>query len=572
MPIAQTQITEALKTRKNRHQTAAAIKQQQRLQLHAKPQLASGQNPAENNFLRWVRELIPEDKHAIFRSLFQHPLPTVGFSEKIFSALEKVFDGKDAVYQYDFFSEDTAADWKEYRKQSGLQSFWRERAFREMRTRINSVCVIDLPKEQQGSRPEPFVAFYDVSSILDYTEAASGFEYIILKTGKHQITVLDDASYRVFELEEHDNTAIKTEILNAPHGLGYCPAMWFWAKDLDGQKTIKKSPISNYISALDWTLFFEISKRHLDLYAPYPIYSGYESECDFETKGGHSCNNGYLVDRDRNYLLDGSTAKRCPVCREKRISGAGSFVNVPIPENGEGGTPDLRNPVQITTVDINSLNYNVTETDRLKTEIYTGVTGYGGEAPNNKAVNEKQVSAMFESRTAALLSLKGCFEKIQRFAEETICRLRYGGSFIGLNIDYGKEFYLFSDIELLEMYEDAKSKGANDSILDDLLSEYHQTRYRNNAKQMYRVRILADLEPLRHCTKKEVSAMYPNTPTAALKADFSGYIRRFERENLPVTEFGEAIAYDIKISRIKEVLTAYASEMIAAPEVPQTIE
>ncbi|MEE1283954.1 MAG: hypothetical protein UHK54_03770, partial [Acutalibacteraceae bacterium] len=51
----------------------------------------------------------------------------------------------------------------------------------------------------------------------------------------------------------------------------------------------------------------------------------------------------------------GTKVVRCPKCGNKRIVGAGSFVEIPVP-NADENQPDLRNPVQLLTVDRNALD------------------------------------------------------------------------------------------------------------------------------------------------------------------------------------------------------------------------
>jgi hypothetical protein len=46
-----------------------------------------------------------------------------------------------------------------------------------------------------------------------------------------------------------------------------------------------------------------------------------------------------------------------------------------------------------------------------------------------------------------------------------------------------------------------------------------------------------------------------------VKLNFADFIRRFERENMNIIEFGSATAYDTKINTIKEQLRAYAQEI-----------
>ena len=49
-------------------------------------------------------------------------------------------------------------------------------------------------------------------------------------------------------------------------------------------------------------------------------------------------------------------------------------------------------------------------------------------------------------------------------------------------------------------------------------------------------------------------------PEMMLKLDFSGFIRRFERENMNIIEFGSEIPFKNKIDKIKETLIGYANE------------
>jgi hypothetical protein len=47
-----------------------------------------------------------------------------------------------------------------------------------------------------------------------------------------------------------------------------------------------------------------------------------------------------------------------------------------------------------------------------------------------------------------------------------------------------------------------------------------------------------------------------------IKLNFSDYIRRFERENMNILEFGENIEYPKKIQAITDRLTEYARESL----------
>ena len=76
--------------------------------------------------------------------------------------------------------------------------------------------------------------------------------------------------------------------------------------------------------------------------------------------------------------------------------------------------------------------------------------------------------------------------------------------------------------------------------------------------------ILSDLEPYRHLSREEVQTLREKNlvsdVTVMVKMNFADYIRRFERENMNVTEFGENIPYERKIETVKAELEKYAQE------------
>jgi hypothetical protein len=240
----------------------------------------------------------------------------------------------------------------------------------------------------------------------------------------------------------------------------------------------------------------------------------------------------------------------------------GSFVEIPIPDGDK--QPDLRNPVQMLTVDRSSLDYNVEEEKRLRENIITAVVGQNEEVTQREAFNEQQVKAAFESQSTVLNRVKKGFEAAQQFVDETVCRLRYGNMFVSAKVNYGTEFYLYDASELRNRYKLAKESGASEAELDALQNQIIETEYRNNPTQLQRMLILAELEPYRHLTRNEVLDLYGRNlipeNELRIKLNFANFVRRFERENTNILEFGTQIPFDQKISVITSKFNEYASE------------
>lgn len=500
--------------------------------------------------------------------MFRYPVITNEVTGIVFDKLSRVFDGRNPALNYQFMSSEQRDDWEYYRQEVLKEpTIWQTKGWEYFQTEINSVLIVDLPTEQKpGTKyPEPYFYWLTIDQIIAYdVNPATGFmEYIIFRQPDNRIAVIDDEFYRVYSEDKDHN--IGSLLVESKHDLGYTPARFFWNVPLSiSDPDIKASPLTRELETLDWYLFFHISKRHLDLYGAYPIYSGYEQNCDYSnSETGDMCDGGFLKDRNGNYKFDSSgLLLRCPKCGDKRIAGVGSFVEVPIPGENQ---PDLRNPVQMLGVDTSSLEYNVKEVERLKENILRATVGVSDDFANTQAVNEKQVDAFFESQTTILTRIKKGFESAQQFIDETVCRLRYGNAFVSAKINLGTDFYVVTPTELRNKYKLAKESGASESELDALQNQIIETEYRHNPTQLQRMLILAELEPYRHLTRNEVINLYEKRiiPVEAMqvKLNFANFVRRFERENTNILEFGTLIPYDKKISIIADKLREYAKEV-----------
>ena len=519
------------------------------------------------DFLAFVENIIPHDKYKTFESLFRFPVPTNEITAICFDKLSRIFEGRDPVFMYNFASSEYAEDWEQYRT-SVLREpeIWKTKGWDYFKTEINSVLICDLPSEQaKGDRlPRPYFYWLPISHVVAYKAHEDGqMEWIAFTQDGDKLAVFDDATFRLFAYRKGTMGELLEE---KPHDLGYCPARFFWSEPMSlDYPDVKMSPVTKMLGALDWWLFFHISKHHLDLYGSYPVYTGYEQNCDYHNDNtGDYCNGGFLYDINGQQKLDlAGLPVKCPKCGDKRIIGAGSFIEVPVPVENQ---PDLRNPVSMLSVDRNSLDYNVDEEDRLRNDIITAIVGTNEEITTRDALNEQQIKANFESQSTILNRVKTGFENAQQWVDATICKLRYGNAFISAGINYGTEFYLSTVTELRERYKTAKQSGASEGELDALYGKIIETEYRNNPEMRRRLFTLADLEPYQHLTRDEVIELQAKNIASmedvVIKINFADYIRRFERENMAVTEFGGDTDYQKKIQTISERLREYASEAI----------
>lgn len=594
MALDRARIEKEIQAPSKRDEIRAAIAQQERIKFHADTNLDVTSGEPLAKFKSFVKSLLPDDKYELTMNLLKFPIPTNAVCEKIFVRLSKIFEGRNPAFTYEFRNTQERDDWEWYRQERLHEPLvWSNKAWEYFKTEINSILVVDMPEVEDAddNRPQPYFYFVPIDSVISYkVNRKSGLmDWLIFRVNENIVVAIDDKGYWKFTWESGKLEAPKTKqaigslgggklgklVSYSEHGLDFCPARFFWDEPLSlSRPDIKKSPLSKELSDLDWYLFFSLGKKHLDTYAGYPIYSAYEEECDYADKDGNTCKHGYLQSPDGHYLTDiKGNPKVCPMCaRKKNLAGAGTFISVPIPEEGQ---PDLRKPVDVTSIDVKSLNYNVEERERLREYIISSCVGVDNTILNETSLADKQVEASFESQDVVLNRIKKGFESAQLFIDTTCCKLRYGGAFISASVNYGNEFYTLTPEALQSRYNKARDGGASDFELDALKQQLIETTYRHNPMQLQRMIILSDLEPYRHLTKGEVMERYKeglvDKATLTLKDDFSGFVRRFERVHGNILEFGVNMPYDKKIDTIYKTLLSYA-ESESAPSLDSSRE
>ena len=571
------EIRKRITENKNADALTRAKLHQMRIKFHTVKRITAFNSPYISipltQFLAMVENILPHDKFVLFKALFRYPIKTNEITAVCFDKLSRIFDGRNPAFNYQFVNAAQKDDWEQYRQTKlNEPAVWSTKGWEFFKSEINSVLIVDVAREQTTEKPEPYFYWLPIDDVITYkADPTTGVMDFIVFRRRDEIVVLDDASYRVWDDEKHTGQIKGDPKVEAPHDLGYCPARFFWNESLSLEDPdVKASPLSGELESLDWFEFFHISKRQLDLFGAYPILSGYEQSCDFSNaENGDYCDGGFLRDKQGRYRLDmAGLLLRCPKCGNKRIIGAGSFVEIPVPNEAEN-QPDLRNPVQLLTVDRDALDYNVDEQKRLREEIITAVVGQDEIVTNRDAFNEQQVQANFESVTTVLNRVKRGFEDAQTWVDETVCRLRYGNYFLSARINYGTEFYLYSPDELRQRYKAAKDAGMSESELDLLNNQILETEYRNDPTQLRRMQLLAELEPFRHLSRQEVSELYDKNLVSVedlrIKLNFPNFVRRFERENTNILDFGAEIPYKRKIEIITGEFRKYAAEQNPNP-------
>lgn len=492
------------------------------------------------DFKLWVEGILPQDKYDRFCSLISYPLPTNELLESIYTNLSRVFEGEDATVEVAFVDQaltEEASDLFE-------SECFRRKAFRAMQSCIDTIVVLDMPQEpDEDGKTKPYYYFVPISNVIDLDVEGDDINYLIFRNGTGQIYAMDEEFLRVFTDEEKPKMI--TEVENP---FPCTPARMLWSTNLTTTNDInKKSPITSVLGDLDALLFDMVSRRYAELYGKYPIIVSYEIAKDYSNEPFEERTDGK------------GNAKG-------KLLGAGSNITNPAPQSRDEFDMNS-NAVKFINADVSVMEFIDKRIDSDKQRIFESVVGVGGDALNNQAQNEKQVKAGFENKIDVINRLKHNFEEIEEWVIETIMETMYPDQFIDCEVDYGTRFYLTSESEIVSQIGNAVQNNVSDSVIETLTDEYLTTKYKTDSGILDRFRVIQDIDPFPGKTAEQVVEMFTKNPAlfdeseVRLKINLDRDIKRFERENMSLSEFGNNFKnYRKKIETIINTLKGYESK------------
>jgi len=513
--------------------------------------------------LKRIEKILPKDKFARFKEVFDFPVPTTDLVDVVFSELSKVFDAQNKNLNYQFSRPESRDDFTNYLEWMEFSQFWENDCFEAIRNRINTIQVVDMAIIKGKGKPQPYVFNLNIERVIAIEVNDDGNISFVAYKDQGRIVSIDENYYRSYNIEGEDLKTLTIHIENK-HLLGYAPARFLMTDNIGKSKMIKQSPISKALWALDRLLFRIISGENLEDYAAYPIYSIYDEDCSFKDVNGNSCQGGKIIGTGANgveYVSD------CPSCKDNFYMGPGSILTSKAPRTKDQA--DLLDQVKITSADVESLNYINGAVDRRKSAILNSCVGSDREMLTGQAQNELQVLSTYDTKQAILMKLKRNIEKAKKFVIDTMASLRYGKSYLGCTVDEGSRFYLATSQQLQDKLKIAKENGAAQFEIAMLKSEIYSNEYRNNPEQLQRIEILKRLEPYYGLsldeikTLKEVSQL--NEIDLYIKFNFDYFVCKFEDENGSITDFGALLPMSERIEIIKNQLLSYGNREFKQP-------
>lgn len=560
---------EIVQKRPNNAEIAEGRKYESRLRLFTLP-MGSYELRDEHAWRETLNGLTAKLTTEKFNAITKYtttPLPIVSISENIMLDIYKVFEGRNASFSVDYPHERIQEAASAMLDELDVRNWIEQKGKVVLKCAPNTVAVVD--KDDNG---DPKLLAISNDKIVGYETDKYGkftvFCFIHSK-GVDPVTekqwtkyaVYDTNSYRVV-LEEQGNLS---EILDAPHNLGYCPARFFYDDPLTTEHRFNRAiPLSVVRGVMKQWNQINLYEYYQDNFAAFQIMQYPDDGCDM------GCDNGKIYNEpildDDNQVSQVGYYSECPSCANKQVMGPGTMFGVEVALNKED--QDTRDTVKFIAPDIPSLEYTGKKQDSKENFIKQNTVGYNS-ALSTSAMNEQQVMAIVESRKKPLLNIAGHLNELYIWLVETAVKVTYDVD-VTVHANFGTEFFILGEKDILDLIKSAKLAGVQSTEIQQLNRQLIETKYKTSPHLVQKMLITADVEPNAYDTQEEVRKKFLEGMVTRedyyIKCNFTDLIGRFVRENGSVVTFGKELTYDKKIERIKETLLFYTNQKLPKDE------
>lgn len=580
MALSSEEVAKRIAKPNNRDQLSIAALHEDRVKFCVKKCLEYNRPTYTATHLLRISNLLPIPKYQKYLTELTFPLPIMETADVIYSGLYKIFDAQNKAIYPILANEDLEQEFTEYLQTLGFTDFWQTTAWQAFRDQPNCVMVVDMAVKQIGNKPQPYMCAIDITATKDLTLDSDGVTFLdyIFVNDEGDLVAIDEQNFYTYpKVVDGNGLVVKNQwlvndesVIVGFHGLGYCPAKFLIDDALDNkQPIIKESPVTKGLYPLEKLLFRILSGENLEDYASYPIHVIPKTECEYQDEQGNRCNAGYItrVATDAPGMavyggVGGAYQVPCPICAKNHLVGAGSAYEA---QPDKDGKFDVDQVVKIIPAPTETLQYIDTKIESRKNNIIQSCIG-AVQDPSKEAMNEKQVTSMYEDRQTILLRVKRNFERAIKFCMDTIGKLQYESAYTGSVVNLGTRFLLLTTEEMQARLDGAVKSNAPQYEINLIREEMNITEYSNNPRMMQRMKLLEKLEPYANYDTVDLSKLYQLNKISQinfeLKYNFSIFIAQFEDENGDVVDFGSLLTPSKKIEIIKNKLLDYVNKYI----------
>lgn len=341
-----------------------------------------------------------------------------------------------------------------------------------------------------------YPTYKSTTSIYDYQLKGREVEYLILTTKEpNEYRVIDDQFDKIVKYEGEVVTTKQSETFF--NYFGKVPAIVI--SDILKQNTeYYTSPDDEIIEIANEFLREASVKSIFKLKHGFPKAWQYVSVCQ-------SCKG--------TGLKGGEDCTTCNGSGRSVVKDSSEVITLPIPEDTQATiAPNIAGYV---SPDIEGWDKMTDELRLLENQMHN--TYWGVEplqqttGPNNQPIKTAtEIADNNQPIYARLSKMSKWAEGIEKFITDLVGQFYLNSSYKGCSISYGTRYGIEGPDTIFLKYQDARLKGAPDSVLDALLLEYYESKYSTNNMELAKQVKLMKVEPFIHLTVSQAKNIIPS--------------------------------------------------------------
>jgi hypothetical protein len=441
-------------------------------------------------FLNWVKSIFKTENFLTFFKYLRYPLPSTKIiHNRIESQILRVFHAEDSDFKYDV----KGKDYSDFKQDLNIKKFNSE-MFERLLYNHNSLIVSDLDPVTPNKPYRYFVDISDVKSIEtkdDIIEKVSFKGCISYKENEDgKIESEKDQGYIYIDSEKYafyDNKMdFVSEVL---HDLGYCPVHFISPKKFNGDCIIRESLFTYVRQEIEEFNFLKTLQKMTDVNGMIPVVSKIEASKPAEDKPTGQPQSSAIIGQMSSSIYNQNqnlgTGDLQP----------GTIHEIPInairSDDGTINMDAVKNYLNFHYTPIESLEFINKRIEELERSIVSTIVGDVLES-SEASKNEDQIAKSISILENTLRSFAEGLNRIRKHSDFDMLALKYGVQMVNeVFIHYGTDFFLETQTKL---FNDL-ALAPNQLERKNIIVRISNNRYKNNADQLSRQKLLYDLMP-----------------------------------------------------------------------------
>lgn len=373
------------------------------------------------------------------------------------------------------------------------------------------VIFIEIGDGSYYSLGMAYPTYKSINYIYDYLPKGSSLEYIVFELTKSEAAsirlrlpgigegatiyrVVDDVNDYLVKKEGEDIAILRSETI--PNYFGKVPAM-INSDFISGKDGM---PISLFDDAIELANHFLLKgsiKITHDFMHGFPKYWEYSDSCDV-------CHGTRYVDSEECKACKGTGNKLMTKVSDAKMLTYPTKEDVIVAPNVAGYVTPDKNYWDMATQELSGLEAAMEYT------IWGASSSKSAQGPSNVSMNDGQKTATqiiddMQPKIDRLYPISEMAERRDKFiCDHIIMQNMRLANYQGCSINYGRRYIIESPDALWDKYSTSRKDGASPSVLDDLLTEYFETKYSGDEIMLHIQLKLMVVEPFIHNTVAEV--------------------------------------------------------------------